>query len=120
MINTKFLDGTPTVYRLYDGKGRLIYVGSSFRLRIRLSEHRGTWWWQMVTKAKFQVFPTVEAARAAESVAIQEEEPLCNIIGTGRQAHDKSWPLWTKADWKLHDQWYAEHVRRMDLKQASA
>lgn len=94
-----FWRGKAVMYRCYDKTGRLLYVGSTINMPRRMSDHRqAAWWMPLVIKTRMQVFPTVEAARAAESLAIQEKTPLCNIVGTGRSASDKSFPLWTRAD----------------------
>lgn len=86
----------PVVYRLYDRK-RLIYVGATVDLSRRLGEHRkAAWWFPLVTRSRLQVFPDLDSARAAESVAIQEEAPMFNQLGTGRPP--KSEAHWTRRD----------------------
>jgi hypothetical protein len=94
--------GRNVLYRMYDATGRLVYVGSTNNVPRRMTEHRlQAWWMAIVTKTRLQVFPTLEAARAAEAVAIQEEQPAANVVGTGRTARDKSFPLLTAADRRL-------------------
>lgn len=107
-----FWKGRPVMYRCYDATGRLLYVGATVNLPRRMGEHRqAAWWMEIVTKFRLQVFPSLEAARAAESLAIQEEEPIANVVGTGRQAHDKSWPLWTKRDHALAEEFRTRWMR---------
>lgn len=72
--------GRPVVYRCYDESGRLIYIGSTSSMWDRLTQHRyDTWWTPLLAKLRMQVFPTIEAARAAERVAILHEEPAFNV-----------------------------------------
>lgn len=96
-LSSAYWSGRPVVYRLYGDGGRLFYIGSTNHLARRISEHIG-WWTELIDQVKVQVFPTLEAARAAEAVAIQEEQSLINVMGTGRPAADKSWPNWTALD----------------------
>ncbi len=70
----------PIVYRLYDRRRRLLYVGMTITpLGQRLVSHRG-WqtWWPEVAYVTSDEFPTKEAATWAERLAIQAEKPLRN------------------------------------------
>lgn len=76
-------DGTvkqPVVYRAFDKNGELLYIGSTKSLPNRLSAHRtSTWWWPVVKRIEHHDFPTLEAARDAERVAIRAEHPKMNV-----------------------------------------
>jgi excinuclease UvrABC nuclease subunit len=111
----------PVMYRVFDADGRLIYVGQSINLPARVSEHRSqSWWWKpLAARLRIQVFPTVDAAKAAEKVAIQEEDPVFNSMGYGDWREK---PYWAAADHELYYRWYRdvnfrdlepEHAQRM-------
>lgn len=73
---------TPTdLYRYYDVTGRLLYVGVSKSVMVRAAQHARTssWWSDWVTMRR-ETFPTRDAALAAETRAIVEEEPAHNVI----------------------------------------
>jgi hypothetical protein len=74
-----------TVYRCFDGDGRLIYLGSTGRLDRRIVAHRtqSRWWWR-VESCTFEVLPNELAARAAERRAIEAERPLYNSAHSSR------------------------------------
>lgn len=101
--------GRPALYRVFDRSGRLIYVGQSINLPQRVSEHRSqSWWWKPLTKKlRVKLHPTVEAAKAAEKVAIQEERPVFNSMGYG-DWRDR--PYWSPADHKLYYRWYCDAI----------
>lgn len=70
------------VYRTYDKRHVLLYVGVTSDLRTRLITHRATRWWPMVAVITRTEFATASEARAAELTAIKDERPLYNIVGT--------------------------------------
>ena len=99
---------TFVLYRCYDKAGRLIYVGSTSSYRRRLSEHlRHSWWYSLTDRLATRQYPSLEAARAAEEVAIQEEQPVFNTACTGR-----AWLArrdhWTEADHASCARWHDE------------
>lgn len=99
---------TFVLYRCYDADDRLIYVGSTSSYRRRIGEHLAqSWWYSLVCRLRSEQFPTLEAARAAEKVAIQEEQPAFNTWSTGR-----SWLArrdhWTADDLALHKEWHEQ------------
>ncbi len=68
------------LYRFYDEQDRLLYVGISLTLIIRMSSHRATKnWWRDVSRVRVQHYPNRDAATAAEAIAIRGEKPLHNI-----------------------------------------
>ena len=76
----------PVVYRCLDATGRLLYVGSTGNgATTRLQFHeKNAAWWPDVVDVQMEHFPTLEAARAAESLAIRTEHPAHNIAGRSR------------------------------------
>lgn len=80
----------PAVYRCYDAEGRLLYIGSTSRLEMRLAQHRATTaWWPTVARVEPERFASIIQARTAEARAIREERPLHNKVGRlHRQFHE--------------------------------
>jgi hypothetical protein len=67
------------LYRLYDRRGRLLYVGVTGRGMRRMSEHAEVQaWWPMVNRIDVAHFPRWGDARASELTAIRGERPLYN------------------------------------------
>lgn len=75
------------VYRFYDKRGRLLYIGMSINAVRRMEEHRATKaWWLDVADVKVDMYPDRASAERAEREAIQRERPRWNVIhGTGRR-----------------------------------
>lgn len=73
-------DSTPTsVYRYYDDKGTLIYVGITGRGVSRNTEHnKDKNWWRWVSRQKVEHFETREEAHAREVEIIQQCRPPFN------------------------------------------
>jgi hypothetical protein len=68
-----------TLYRFFDGAGRLLYVGISGELPKRLTTHnRRQPWWRKVARSTYEHFETREAAREAERKAIRGDHPRFN------------------------------------------
>jgi hypothetical protein len=68
------------LYRHYDGKGNLLYVGVSLCSLMRLTKHReASPWYRDVRKVTIQAYPTREEAFEAERTAIYIENPRHNI-----------------------------------------
>ncbi len=69
----------PCAYRCYNAAAALIYVGSAERWLRRLAGHRSrTPWWPEVTEIKRVHYRSIFEARAAETTAIDTENPLYN------------------------------------------
>lgn len=74
-----FVDG-PTVYRMFDADGTLLYVGSTVARRQRMRSHeQHALWWPLVAATRYEDFATEREARLAEILAIQSEQPLHNV-----------------------------------------
>jgi predicted GIY-YIG superfamily endonuclease len=68
------------LYRHFDAKGELLYVGISLSTMARLSQHRETSaWFRSITRVDIQEYPSREAALHAEREAIRAEKPRHNI-----------------------------------------
>jgi len=72
------------LYRLYDVKGQLLYVGISWSAMSRLAQHKNEKrWWKTVARVDIEHFATRKQAIQAESAAIKNEQPVHNIAGRG-------------------------------------
>ncbi|AUQ74726.1 hypothetical protein PhaeoP71_01865 [Phaeobacter piscinae] len=69
-----------SLYRHYDGDGRLLYVGISLCHLTRLGQHRSSseWFWD-IANITVEHFETREQAVAAEAEAVRLEVPKCNV-----------------------------------------
>jgi len=69
------------VYRFFDGRGRLLYIGATNCFPRRLREHaREKPWWDEVARIDIEYFRSLRAAQTAEVKAIKSEKPLYNKI----------------------------------------
>lgn len=76
-----------TVYRVFDGDDRLIYVGVTLS-RTRFDQLRcGSNWWAEADRIALQHFATWEEAVEAEQAAILAEHPRYNVF-RGRASID--------------------------------
>ena len=67
------------LYRHFDGKGILLYVGVSLNTLIRLGQHaRNSAWFVSIKRVDVEQFETREAALIAEKKAIEQESPKHN------------------------------------------
>lgn len=74
--------GATTLYRLYDIKGRLLYVGISEHGFGRLRAHeKDKDWWLLVAHAEFTHFQTRDDALAQEAYMIERYHPAFNKAG---------------------------------------
>jgi len=79
------MNETTYLYRLWDSRGALLYVGVSNNWMRRLDQHaKGKDWSPQVVRVTTQAFDSREAALQAESSAIQLEGPIHNIAGVQR------------------------------------
>lgn len=100
------------VYRAFDERGRLLYVGCTHDLSGRLEAHRATSAWHpLATRVEQSAPATFEDARAAEAHAIKTEEPLYNYDAPlrawarkwRREIHSAATRLSTYDGWWLND-----------------
>lgn len=68
------------LYRHYDSNGELLYIGISLSAIRRLGEHAGrSHWYEDIVRVEIDTYPSIEAARDAERVAIKRERPKYNL-----------------------------------------
>jgi hypothetical protein len=97
----------PQVYRVFDATGRLIYIGASRAVAGRFEVHeRLSWWYGLIDRIDTVDYPTMEAAFAAEIVAIQEEQPAFNA------RHTTNGPVLTEADVEHAVAWQKQYPER--------
>jgi excinuclease UvrABC nuclease subunit len=70
----------PCLYRLFDKSGRLLYVGATVRPIKRVLDHRATKdWFEAIANMTFAFYDTRGEAEAAETLAINSENPQFNV-----------------------------------------
>lgn len=75
-----FTSGTHTLYRFWDARGRLLYVGITAVGTQRWFQHARTKrWWPDISNITLEHFATRLESLEAEAVAIRTEHPLYNI-----------------------------------------
>jgi excinuclease UvrABC nuclease subunit len=68
------------LYRHFDAEGHLLYVGVSLSAVARLNQHMDvSHWSDTISEVRVETLPDRNAALAAETVAIQSENPKHNI-----------------------------------------
>ena len=68
------------LYRHFDERGKLLYVGVSLSTIQRLAQHKHhSHWFNSIEKITIEQFPSREEALDAEKIAIQKEDPLHNL-----------------------------------------
>lgn len=72
----------PTLYRMYDWMGCLLYVGQTINPLNRLRDHyRGKDWWDDIVAITLEKFDTLDELIHAEREAIETEHPVYNVAG---------------------------------------
>jgi len=77
-------DEPTTLYRIYDGSKRLLYIGITGRRSLeRFHEHDDeNHWWREARTIRLTHYSTRREALEAELFAIQAERPKYNILGS--------------------------------------
>lgn len=78
------------LYRMYDTRGVLLYVGVTFNVPDRMRNHaREKFWWDDVYRITIERFDPAgdDTAEKAELQAIKEEHPLWNVAGRSSGAY---------------------------------
>ncbi|MFE9738848.1 DUF6907 domain-containing protein [Streptomyces sp. NPDC006477] len=92
------------LYRLYDADDRLLYIGITKNLEQRWTGHRysptSSKWWPDVVRKAIEWHPTHEAADAAETAAIEAEDPLYNRAKLPYRRRPHRTRLSPELDWK--------------------
>jgi excinuclease UvrABC nuclease subunit len=74
------MDVPTTLYRLFNERSELLYVGISVRGEQRMYEHsQSKWWWLEVEHHVLTQCPTRREALELEELAIKLEKPKFNI-----------------------------------------
>jgi len=77
---------THILYRMWDAKEELIYIGISRSAMVRLSQHQQTKEWAAeVHNITLEYFDSRELCKLAETKAIKSEKPKYNIV------HNQNW-----------------------------
>lgn len=77
--------GKSALYRCFDSKGGLIYVGISMNMPSRMIQHvNSSQWMVMVTRVEIEWHNSRKAAEAAEKTAIKNERPYFNVVHNKR------------------------------------
>lgn len=80
--------GRTAVYRFYDARGDLLYVGITNSPRHRFAQHAvnpDNEWWQHRASRRITWYDTRQQALRAEYVAIRKERPIHNKM------HNRDW-----------------------------
>jgi hypothetical protein len=73
------------LYRLYAADDKLLRVGITWNLKVRLAEYKASEsWWPEVARKTVELHATRASAEDAERTAIREQRPLHNAKGSGR------------------------------------
>lgn len=112
MTNPDAWSFRPVVYRLYDKNDRLIYIGATHHLPMRMKFHeQRSWWNDLIGRIEYADYPTRDDALAAEAVAIQEEEPVYNVLH--RQGRHRDFADWTDEDVQACRSWMDTNWRHI-------
>lgn len=68
------------LYRFYNHKGALLYVGVSLSVTQRLAGHQGAGWFNQVSEMRVETFADRTTALKAEAAAIKSERPPYNVM----------------------------------------
>lgn len=71
------------VYRFYDARDRLLYVGITRNPQNRFNAHQNSPWWDTAERCTIEPQSTRARAFWAEAMAIHEESPIYNATATG-------------------------------------
>lgn len=91
------------VYRCFDAKGLLLYVGCSINPDQRLWEHGyfRSWWADRIARVTLESFPDQAAGLAAEKKAIQTEHPFYNRQFRTTEAQRADWQPEHYINWQI-------------------
>jgi hypothetical protein len=98
-----------TLYRFFDGRGALLYVGITKRGWSRAEEHaQRKHWWPRVDHAKFEHYRGLDAAHNAEKRAIAMESPEFNLNHVGAKP-----PKSSSAE--RPERWHVKHASSLKI-----
>lgn len=91
-IKNQAEDCPTDLYRYFDENGELLYVGVSLNSVARAAQHKHqSHWYDNFCSMTRQTFPTRQEALAAETLAIQAENPKHNIRKVSAASDDDHW-----------------------------
>lgn len=74
------------LYRHFNKKGKLLYVGKSMSIFNRISNHKSnSFWFEKISSITLEKHESEELLNRAERKAIEEEKPFYNIIFTSKK-----------------------------------
>jgi hypothetical protein len=82
IVDARRLTEMHALYRMFDERDRLLYIGMTGDFGKRLGEHSVKRWFPLVERITLEWLPNKAAARVAERRAIGTERPRYNIAGT--------------------------------------
>lgn len=81
MSESSAADRPHTLYRFYDSAERLLYVGTTVNLPVRIQQHQaGKSWWAEVATTRTEHYSDQRSARSAEQAVIESERPRYNLF----------------------------------------
>lgn len=108
------------VYRAYDARDRLLYVGCSVDVDARLRYHeQHASWWVFSVRIERQAFPTRDEALAAETVAIATEHPRWNVKDRSVDHPDGHMNSVQDGSWLAYERDVARRHRNLTAEEAS-
>ena len=106
-------DGKPSLlYRCYNAANDLMYVGVTYHISPRKSQHRKNWpWFAQVVRVDAEEYRWRRDALMAELTAIENEKPRHNFMGIKRpmnpETHQDGHIVWWEEDIrKWRGEWY--------------
>jgi GIY-YIG catalytic domain len=79
--------GPAALYRFFDIRGTLLWVGATQNFGRRWANHASTQeWWHRVTLFTVMIYPSWDEARRYEDIALATERPFYNSPLPGTQA----------------------------------
>lgn len=100
-----------TLYRYFDRRGALLYIGITTAGHARALGHwRTAKWWRRVATATFRHYRNESEARAAEAAAIYDELPLYNVAGHGFGE------IWVQTALDTWQEWHERNPDRLALR----
>ena len=104
------------LYRMFDDKGALLYVGISKSPMNRIDEHkRDKFWWEKITRIQYEHFKNRNDAMHAEKRAIKTELPEFNIQSNPKQGSEPR-PVMDSSSLKPGNRWQFESVKNPNHK----
>jgi predicted GIY-YIG superfamily endonuclease len=86
---------TWAVYRFFDAKERVLYIGSTGNFPLRLAQHKSlSLWFAQVVRHECQHYLDREVAMAVEALAVLNEQPIFNKFFKRETSTTRAWAWW--------------------------